>query len=102
MQGFKKFIEIFGLFGGPKKSKLYNDPEYGAAFKALVQKHGNNENDAEFELVQLMKTPAGQYQLKRMGMQVQGEPEQQMPGQWNATATGGAQMFNQKPGSSKT
>jgi hypothetical protein len=103
MRTFNSFMKAQNESWWGGRNKLYDNPEWGAAFTALVKKNNGNEKAAEQELRQIASTPAGQYQLKRMGMTIQTtQPEQNPDNSFGAAKLGGAQMFNQEPGSAKS
>lgn len=91
---------IFNNLFGKKQNNLYNHPEYGNAFKVLVDQMGD-EKKAEDEFNKLVQSPFGQYKLKRMttNLNTTGNDSSLYKQGWSANKLGGQQMFGEKPGS---
>jgi hypothetical protein len=71
--------------------------QYPDAFKALLQKHGNNQQLATRELQSLMSTPLGQQQLAQMKPAPMFDPANTNWQQgWTANSTSGQQMTTPK------
>ena len=97
MRTFTNFMTSQNEIFGWGKNKLYNHPQYGKAFAALVQQHGGDEKAAEVDLRRLASTPAGQHKLLQMAYSsssVHGSNEvDPMKSQWQALSRSGADMY---------
>ncbi len=84
-----------GIFGR-RASQFQDHPELGAAYAALLKKHGGDQAGAEAELSKMISTPAGKYKAMQMGMG-QARPDTPGPDQltWQAKNTSGPAMFRQ-------
>jgi hypothetical protein len=90
---------LMGISPAQKRNPLYDHPQFGAAFKQLVQKNQGDEQAAEAEIRKLAQSPVGRYQLQRMGAQMSptSDHDPAYPQRPNPRNQGGAAMMQPQP-----